>query len=202
VAVSSRDRALDRLNRQVAELAEMLALERGQAEELRGGLSRITEELSAAATARDAAQRSLAQTREERDRLATDRDGTRAERDRLAARLADLGLTGRGNEERVAALERQLGEALARAEAASGDAARIARDLTEARRGLAEAAELLTQHVTIVGVVAHSGSSSAKGISSGWYQLRYQLKNRRRHSLRGWLGRAPRPVGRSPRAFP
>ncbi|WP_244458725.1 peptidoglycan -binding protein [Roseomonas fluvialis] len=139
VAVSSRDRALDRLNRQVAELAEMLALERGQAEELRGGLSRATEELAAAATARDAAQRSLATLREERDRIATERDGTRAERDRLAARLADLGLTGRGAEERVAALERQLGEALARAEAAGGDAARVARDLTEARRGLAEA---------------------------------------------------------------
>jgi chemotaxis protein MotB len=139
VAVTSRDRALDRLNRQVAELAEMLALERGQAEELRGGLSRATEELAAAATARDAAQRSLATLREERDRVVADRDGTRTERDRLAARLADLGVAGRGNEERVAALERQLGEALARAEAAGGDAARVARDLTEARRGLAEA---------------------------------------------------------------
>jgi chemotaxis protein MotB len=139
VAVTSRDRALDRLNRQVAELAEMLALERGQAEELRGGLSRATDELAAAASARDAAQRSLATLHEERDRVVADRDATRTERDRLAARLADLGVAGRGNEERVAALERQLGEALARAEAAGGDAARVARDLTEARRGLAEA---------------------------------------------------------------
>jgi hypothetical protein len=46
VALSSRDRALDRLNRQVAELAELLALERGQAEELRGGLARATAELT------------------------------------------------------------------------------------------------------------------------------------------------------------
>jgi chemotaxis protein MotB len=139
VAVSSRDRALDRLNRQVAELAEMLALERGQAEELRGGLARATDDAAAAATARDAAQRSAATLREERDRMLAERDGLRAERDRMAARLADIGLAGRGNEERVAALERQLGEALARAEAAGGDAARVARDLTEARRGLAEA---------------------------------------------------------------
>ncbi|MFC7541510.1 hypothetical protein ACFQU2_21460 [Siccirubricoccus deserti] len=53
VALSSRDRALDRLNRQVAELAEMLALERGQAGELRSALSRTAEELRSAATARD-----------------------------------------------------------------------------------------------------------------------------------------------------
>src|SRR3954449_1397846 len=54
VALSSRDRALDRLNRQVAELAEMLALERGQAGELRNALSRTAEELRSAASARDA----------------------------------------------------------------------------------------------------------------------------------------------------
>ena len=43
VTLSSRDRALDRLGRQVAELSELLALERGQAEELRGALARPDE---------------------------------------------------------------------------------------------------------------------------------------------------------------
>ena len=46
-----RDQALDRVNRQVAELAEMLALERGQATELRGTLTRTATELRAAAAA-------------------------------------------------------------------------------------------------------------------------------------------------------
>src|SRR3954463_8565255 len=53
VALTSRDRALDRLNRHGAEWAEMLALERGQAGELRNALSRPGEELRAAAGARD-----------------------------------------------------------------------------------------------------------------------------------------------------
>ena len=136
-ALSSRDRALDRLNRQVSELAELLALERGQAEELRGGLARATAELTTAAAARDAALRSLGLMREERDRLAAERDTARTEMERLTARLADIGLGTRGAAERVATLERQLAEALARAEAAGGDAARTARDLTETRRGLA-----------------------------------------------------------------
>jgi len=121
VALSTRDRALDRLNRQVAELAELLALERGQAEELRSSLARAGEELAAAAAARDAAMRSLAQAREERERLTTERDAARTERERLAARIVDLGLADRAAAERVATLERQLGEALARAERVGGD---------------------------------------------------------------------------------
>jgi chemotaxis protein MotB len=137
VALSSRDRALDRLNRQVSELAELLALERGQAEELRLSLTRTGEELRAAATARDTAQRSLSALRDERDRLAGERDATRGERDRLAARIADLDAAARGGAVRVADLESRLAEALARSEAAGGDAARTARTLTDAQRLLA-----------------------------------------------------------------
>lgn len=136
VALSSRDRALERLNRQVSELAELLALERGQAEELRSGLARATAELATAAAARDAALRSLGLLREERDRLAAERDFARSEQERLAARLSDLGVAGRGAADRVATLERQLAEALARAEAIGSDVARTTRDLTDTRRGL------------------------------------------------------------------
>jgi chemotaxis protein MotB len=136
VALSSRDRALDRLNRQVAELAELLALERGQAEELRTGLARATAELATAAAARDTAQRSMTALRDERDRLLGERDTARSEQERLAARLSDLGVAGRGTADRVATLERQLAEALARAEAVGGDVARTTRDLTDTRRGL------------------------------------------------------------------
>jgi chemotaxis protein MotB len=137
VALSSRDRALDRLNRQVAELAEMLALERGQAGELRNALSRTAEELRSAATTRDALAAQLRETREERDQLGADRDAVRAERDRLTARLTDLDLAGRGSAERMATLESQLAEALRRAEAAGGDAAQTVRRLTETGRNLA-----------------------------------------------------------------
>jgi len=136
VALSSRDRALDRLNRQVSELAEMLALERGQAQELRNSLSRTAEELRAAAAARDALTAQLRDTREERDRLSAERDAALGERDRLTARLADLELASRGSAERMASLEQQLAEALRRAEAAGGDAAQTVRRLTETSRGL------------------------------------------------------------------
>ncbi|MFC4168867.1 peptidoglycan -binding protein [Teichococcus aestuarii] len=137
VALSSRDQALDRLNRQVAELAEMLALERGQGEELRANLGRLTEELRLAATARDAALSQLSGLRDERERGTADREALRAERDRLAARLADLELSAGGAASRIASLEERLAEALSRAEAMGGNTAQTLRDLTAARRALA-----------------------------------------------------------------
>jgi chemotaxis protein MotB len=136
VALSSRDQALDRLNRQVAELAELLALERGQGEELRGSLSRLTEELRGATAARDTALSQLSGLRDERDRQGADRDALRAERDRLAARLADLEASAGGATARIAALEANLAAALSRAEAMGGDTAQSLRGLTEARRAL------------------------------------------------------------------
>ena len=133
VALSSRDQALDRVNRQVAELAEMLALERGQATELRGTLNRTATELRAAAAARDALAAQLREAREERERVGAERDAIRGERDRLAARVTDLDLASRGGAERLASLEQRLAEALRRTEAAGGDAAQVARDLTAER---------------------------------------------------------------------
>lgn len=136
VALSSRDRALDRLNRQVEELAELLSLERGQTGELRSALSRTAEELRTAASARDALSSQLREMRDDRDRLASERDAARGERDLLTARLIDLELTGRGAPERIASLEAELAEALRRAEAAGGDAAQTVRQLTDTGRAL------------------------------------------------------------------
>lgn len=137
VALSTRDRALDRLNRQVAELADMLALERGQAEALRATLARTAEELQGTAAARDALAQQLRDLREERDRIAAERETTREERDRLQARIADLDLAARGGAERLATLEQQLAAALRRAESAGGDTAQALQRLTETGRGLA-----------------------------------------------------------------
>lgn len=143
VTLATRDRALERLNRQVTELSDLLSLERGQAEELRLSLGRTAEELRAATAARDALSRRLDTLQAERDRLGAERDAIRGERDQLSARIADMELARRGEAERVAQLEERLAEAQARAEAAGGEAARTVATLAEARRQLAsEQAEL------------------------------------------------------------
>jgi chemotaxis protein MotB len=137
LALSSRDRALDRLNRQVAELSELLSLERGSAEDLRSGLGRAQEEARAAAADRDAARRDLATLQDQATRAANASDAMRQERDRIAARLADAELASRGNAERITSLESRLAEALTGAEAAGADTARTVQGLTETRRALA-----------------------------------------------------------------
>jgi glucose/arabinose dehydrogenase len=67
VALSSREQAVDQLNRRVAELAELLSLEAAQGEQLRQQLGRLNDDVRSAATARDAALQSLALIRDERD---------------------------------------------------------------------------------------------------------------------------------------
>ncbi len=139
VTLSSRDRALERLNRQVAELAEMLALERGQTESLRGQLTRADTRLREALVARDGLAAALETAREAAARDATAREVAEAEAARLAARMSDLSLTTRGDAQRLTGLEAALAEALSRAEAATGDAATQLRRLNETNRALGEA---------------------------------------------------------------
>jgi chemotaxis protein MotB len=139
VALSSREKAMDQLNLRVAELAELLSLEAAQGEQLRQQLGRLGDDLRGTAAARDAAMQSLALLREERERLAGERDGLRGERDRLGARLSDLELAARSAADRAGAMERQMAEALGRAERTGGDAARLQRDLRGSQTELAAA---------------------------------------------------------------
>ena len=143
VALSSREQAVDALNRRMAELAELLSLEAAQGEQLRQQLGRLNDDVRSTAAARDATLQSLAVMREERDNLAAERDGLRSERDRLGVRISDLELAGRGAAERAGAMERQLAEALARAERTGGDAARLQRDLRDNQAELSQARAMI-----------------------------------------------------------
>lgn len=101
-ALSSRDRALEVLNRQVAELAEMLAIEQGRVVTLRGDLS-TREAARAAAQARAGAAEASARaeaaqaaaSREEVGLLVRQITDLRAQLSRLAAAL-DLADTREG----------------------------------------------------------------------------------------------------------
>src|SRR3954451_6255728 len=60
VALSGRDQALDRVNRQLAELSDMLSLERGRSAELRGSIAQLNRDLQTATAARDSLAEQLA----------------------------------------------------------------------------------------------------------------------------------------------
>ncbi|MCC7283111.1 MAG: peptidoglycan -binding protein, partial [Acetobacteraceae bacterium] len=137
VALSGRDRALDRLHRQVSEISDMLALERTGAADLRAALARLNVDLGAALSERDAIARQLSDARGERERLGSDLAAARGERDRLSAQLADLAAQGSASEARVRRLEGQLADALARTETQGSEVERAAGDLADLRRQLA-----------------------------------------------------------------
>jgi len=68
-ALSGRESALQKLNDQIAQMADILALERSTSSDLRQTISQLTADLQASATAREAAQAKLAATINERDAL-------------------------------------------------------------------------------------------------------------------------------------
>src|SRR5437868_12601113 len=77
VALSGRDRALDRLNRQVAELSDMLSLERGRTTDLRASIAQLTRDLQAASSARDALSQQLNTLRGSAEQATAERDALR-----------------------------------------------------------------------------------------------------------------------------
>jgi chemotaxis protein MotB len=145
VTLSGRDAALDRLNRQMAELSDMLSLERGKSNELRTSIAQLSRDLQAATTARDALTQQLASLRGEEEKLSADRDALKAERDRLAARLADADLQIQGAQARDQKLQSQLAESAKHGEAAAQDAAAAAARLVETQRQLAATQALLEE---------------------------------------------------------
>ncbi len=137
VALSGRDRQLDSLNRRVAELADLLSLERGRAGELQLTVANLNRDAQSAAAARDALARDLQAQRNDAARAAADAATLRADRDRLGARLADAELQSASAQARTEALQARLADAAGRTDTAGQDAATVAGQLAEARRNLA-----------------------------------------------------------------
>ncbi len=136
VALSGRDRALDRLNRQVAELTDMLSLERGRSGELGQSLARANRELTLANQAKEGLTRELSSLREQESRTLADRDALKAERDRLSARLADAALQAQSAAARNEQLQARVAETAGQTEKAGQEAADLAASLAEAKRQL------------------------------------------------------------------
>ena len=85
VVLSGRDKQLDRVNQQLAELTDMLSLERGHSADLQQSIAQLNRELAAATGARHAGAAACGAAGS--GRAAADRDTLRAERDRLASSL-------------------------------------------------------------------------------------------------------------------
>ena len=138
VALSGRDKQLDRVNRQLAEVSDMLSLERGHSTDLQQSIAQLNRELAAATGARDTLTQQLASLKDQAERASTDRDTLRAERDRLAQQLADANLQARSSAARAEQLQNDLTASGQRTDAAKQDTATVARQLADARQQLGD----------------------------------------------------------------
>ncbi len=145
VVLSGRDQALDRVNRQLAELSDMLSLERGRSSELSGSVAQLNQDLQGANTARDTLAHQLAALQAQAAQAASDRDALRAERDRVAAQLSDANLQAQSADARATQLQARLGDAATKGDAASAETAKVAGQLADARRQLAEMQKQLAE---------------------------------------------------------
>jgi len=138
VVLSGRDKQLDRVNRQLAEVSDMLSLERGRGADLQQSIAQLNQELSATSAARNSLSQQLAALKVQAERAGADRDALRADRDRLAQQLADATLQAQSSAARTAQLQQDLSASAANTDAAKQETATVATQLAEARQQLAD----------------------------------------------------------------
>jgi chemotaxis protein MotB len=138
VALTGRDKQLDRVNRQLAEVSDMLSLERGHSTDLQQSIAQLNRELTAATGARDSLSQQLASLKDQAGRASSDRDALRADRDRLAQQLADANLQAHSGAAQAAQLQNDLTASAQRTDVAKQETATVATQLADARQQLGD----------------------------------------------------------------
>lgn len=123
-AIVGRDRALEKLNSKVSELADMLALERETNADLRSEVDTLSEDLRSSLSARQSLEEQLQQLRgrnadmsdqitaleQKVEDLSADRDSMQAARDKVAAELEDAYKTVEASQEKLVVQLNKLAE--------------------------------------------------------------------------------------------
>lgn len=142
VALSGRDQALDRINRQLSDLSDLLALEKGRSTELGQSVAQLSADLQRTRTDRDSLGKQISALKLSGENLTAERNSIRAERDRLAAQLSDAQAVQKSTAARIAELQAQQSDAASRTDQAGQQALSIAGQLAEAKRQMAELARV------------------------------------------------------------
>jgi len=138
VSLSGRDKQLDRVNRQLAEVSDMLSLERSHGSDLQQSINQLSRDLSASNTARSSLADQLNALKAQAARAGADRDALRADRDRLAQQLADAGLQAQSSAARVDQLQKDVSASAAQADSARQEVAQLTTQLADMKKQAAE----------------------------------------------------------------
>lgn len=122
-ALSGRDQALEKLNRQISELSELLALEQQTNSDLRLNISQLTTDLQAASAEKDQFASQVTSLLAQRDALESKLAGYVTVQSQLRQRIADLESEKGDEEERLLAAISERDALLAKLRAVQKDAA-------------------------------------------------------------------------------
>ncbi len=139
VVLSGRDKQLAQANRQLAEVGDMLSLERGRSANLQQSIAQLNRDLTSTNAARDTLSQQLAALQDLAARANADRDALRADRDKLAQQLADAALQAQSGAARIDQLQQQLTAATGRADAARQETTTVATQLADTNKQFADA---------------------------------------------------------------
>jgi len=162
VALSGRDKALERLGRQMAEISNMLALEKGTNQDLQLSIATLTKDLADARAKGDNLAAMLNATGQSATAAANERDQMRADRDRLNAQLADAQLQLRSAQARAQALQGQIGESSKAQDSSAKDLAAQAAQLASQVRALQALRDELERKVQDAAVRATTAEERAQ----------------------------------------
>ncbi|GIK98814.1 MAG: flagellar motor protein MotB [Alphaproteobacteria bacterium] len=169
-ALTGRDEALERLNRQVAELGELLALERSANADLRLNIAELSAELQGST--------------EERDELTRRLSIVTQERDQLASSLAGAQSAGASVDEKLEEAYKVIEADRARIQALLGDIAVLESLRDELKRELLASEEEAARQLS-----EQQEQLAAQQEMSEEAQLRVELLNRQLLALRQQIAR-------------
>ncbi|MEE8505809.1 MAG: peptidoglycan -binding protein [Kiloniellales bacterium] len=139
IALSGRDEALVRLQRDIAELGELLALERSANAELRIDVSQLSSELQSSLTTRESLASQLAALTETRDEIEAQLKSSKAESARVSKELEDAYKVVEADKEKIEvqlaqlAMLQQLRDDLTRQlTAAEQESVKVSKELEDA----------------------------------------------------------------------
>ena len=142
-ALSGRDAALVRLQKQVSELTDLLSLERESTAELRLNVAQLSTELNSSIAFRDSIQAQLDQVLGQRDRLEARLASTLSESEALRRRISELEGGKLGRDERIAQVISERDALLAKLKAVEEEARLVEADRDEVSIGLQDAIRVI-----------------------------------------------------------
>jgi chemotaxis protein MotB len=119
VTLTGKDKALERLNQEIAQLTDMLSLEKGRAADLQGNVASLAHDLGEVTTARDTLAHQLADAQAVASRDSTEVATLRSDRDKLSAELSDSAVQAQSAASRLNDVQSQLGQQTSAAAAAN-----------------------------------------------------------------------------------